>query len=315
MGVRRNGHKALSCSADRWLPIRYSMIFAQRLSKRYGATLALDRLDLTVPSGAVFGLLGPNGSGKTTFIKLLLGLIFPDAGSIESGALAARQIGYLPERIALPPRSRIGEYLRLCAYLDGLRGGALDDAVAARLRQVGLDQVAGQRIGSCSKGMLQRLGLAVALIGDPPLLVLDEPMEGLDPAWQKTVRDLTGQLRRDGKTILLSTHRLSDVAELCDHVAILSQGQLKRAGALTDVLPLRERVVIEVDRVPQLLAGELATLGSGVAWYDSLVMLEGPGVAAKRDVLQLLLQAGVDVRGLRQERMTLEEVYLEAMRA
>ena len=291
------------------------MIRANQLSKRYGATVALDRLDLAVPPSAVFGLLGPNGSGKTTFIKLLLGLIFPDTGSIVSGVVAARQIGYLPERMALPPRSRIGEYLSLCAYLHGLRGATLDNAVKERLRQVGLDQVIGQRIGACSKGMLQRLGLAVALIGDPLLLVLDEPMEGLDPAWQVAVRELITQLRRDGKTILLSTHRLSDVAEVCDHVAILSHGQIKRAGALVDVLPLRERVVIEVDGVPELLAGDLAAFGTGVTRHGSQVLLDGPGVALKSDVLRLLLDAGADVRSLRQERLSLEEVYLEAMRA
>lgn len=290
------------------------MIRANQLSKRYGATLALDRLDLTVPPGAVFGLLGPNGSGKTTFIKLLLGLIFPDAGSVESGVVALRQIGYLPERIAIPPRSRIDEYLRLCAHLDGLRGAALDNAVDARLHQVGLDRVAGHRVGSCSKGMLQRLGLAVALIGDPPLLMLDEPMEGLDPAWQKLMRDLIGQLQRDGKTVLLSTHRLSDVAEVCDHIAILARGRLKRTGALADVLPLRERVVIDVDRVAAF-ATRLTALGPGVTWQDGRVLLEGQAVARKGDVLRLLLDAGADVRGLAQERMTLEDVYLEALRA
>ncbi|MEZ4770398.1 MAG: ABC transporter ATP-binding protein [Caldilineales bacterium] len=192
---------------------------------------------------------------------------------------------------------------------------ALDGVVAARLRQVGLDQVAGQRIGSCSKGMLQRLGLAVALIGDPSLLVLDEPMEGLDPAWQIAVRDLIGRLRRDGTTVLVSTHRLSDVAEVCDHVAILSHGQLKRAGALDDVLPLRERVVIDVDRVPRSLVDSVPAAGTGVTWHDSQVILEGPGVAAKSDVLRLLLDGGADVCGLRQERLSLEEIYLEAMRS
>ena len=290
------------------------MIRATHLSKHYGATLALDRLDLNVPSGAVFGLLGPNGSGKTTFIKLLLGLVFPDTGSVESDAVAAHRIGYLPERITLPTRSRIDEYLRLCAYLDGLRGAALASAVNTRLRQVGLDQVARNRIGSCSKGMLQRLGLAAALIGDPPLLVLDEPMEGLDPAWQKSVRELIMQLRRDGKTVLLSTHRLSDVAEVCDHVAILAGGRLKRAGALVDVLPLRERVVIDVDQMPEALAASMAVLGPGITVQGGHVLLEGQAVARKHDVLRKMLDAGVDVRGLAQQRLTLEEIYLEAMR-
>lgn len=290
------------------------MIQAIDLSKRFGSTLALDRLTLTIPAGAAFGLLGPNGAGKSTFIKLLLGLIMPDGGQLARGELAWGQIGYLPERLTLPPRSRVAEYLTLAGQLSGLHGRRLHSAVEQRLVQVGLRRAAGTRIGACSKGMLQRLGLAVALLADPPLLVLDEPMEGLDPAWQKSVRDLLVELNRQGKTVLFSTHRLSDVAQVCSHVAILGQGKLKRAGALGDVLPPREQVIVGVDRLPDALAATLAGLHPDIRMRDHTIALNGAAIAHKAQVLGALLAAGVDVQEVTQQRYSLEEVYLETMR-
>lgn len=289
------------------------MIHAVDLTKHYGATLALDRFTLTIPRGAVYGLLGPNGSGKTTFIKLVLGLIFPDSGQLQRGGLASHHFGYLPERPALPPRSHIAEYLEMVGQLNGLRGRRLSSAVDQRLFQVGLSRVAGARIGMCSKGMLQRLGLAVALMADPPVIVLDEPMEGLDPAWQKTVRELIVELNRQGKTVLLSTHRLSDVAQVCSHVCIVSQGSLKRAGSLDDVLPPRQQVIIGVDRVPDALRPALARLHPDVRVRDTSVALSGEALAYKAQMLATLLSAGVDIQDMTQQRFSLEEVYLEAV--
>ena len=290
------------------------MIQAGQLSKRYGATVALDGLDLSVPAGSAFGLLGPNGAGKSTFIKLLLGLVMPDGGHLALDGVAPRQIGYLPERPAMPPRSHVAEYLALAGRLSGLRGRRLRSAVEQRLVQVGMRRAAGLRIGACSKGMLQRLGLAVALIADPPLLVLDEPMEGLDPAWQKTVRDLLVELNREGKTVLLSTHRLGDVAQVCSHVAILAQGQLRAAGALEEVLPPRQQVLIGVDRLPDPLRSALPALHPDIRVGAASIALSGEALALKPQVLQMLLGAGVDIEDLTRQRLSLEEVYLEAVR-
>lgn len=290
------------------------MIQASELSKRYGATLALDRLDLAVPAGSAFGLLGPNGAGKSTFIKLLLELIMPDGGRLSLDGVARPQIGYLPERPAMPPRSRVAEYLTLAGRLSGLRGRRLRSAVEQRLVQVGMRRAAGMRIGACSKGMLQRLGLAVALINDPPLLVLDEPMEGLDPGWQKTVRDLLVDLNRQGKTVLLSTHRLSDVALVCSHVAILAQGKLRAAGALEEVLPPRQQVLIGVDRLPDELRAALPGLHADIRVGGAAIGLSGDALALKPQVLQMLLSAGVDIVDVTRQRLSLEEVYLEAVR-
>jgi ABC-2 type transport system ATP-binding protein len=291
------------------------MIQATALTKRYGATLALDRLDLTIPSGAAFGLLGPNGAGKSTFIKLLLGLVMSDDGQLARDGIAQHQIGYLPERPAMPPRARVAEYLTLVGRLSGLRGRRLHSAVEQRLVQVGLRRSAGTRIGACSKGMLQRLGLAVALIADPVLLVLDEPMEGLDPAWQKTVREMLVDLNRQGKTVLLSTHRLSDVAQVCSHVAILAQGQLKAAGALEEVLPPRQQVIIGVHDLPEALRPALRALHPDVRVGGATISLSSGALACKARVLAMLLDAGVDIEDVTRQRLSLEEVYLEAVRS
>jgi ABC-2 type transport system ATP-binding protein len=289
------------------------MIQVTNLTKRYGSTLALDGLTLTVPSGAVFGLLGPNGSGKSTFMKLLMRFIFPDEGEMDRGSLATHQIGYLPERIFFPMGSRIAEYLLAIGELGGLGGGALRERVDTVLRHVGLNDVSQLRIRACSKGMLQRLGLAQALLDDPPFLLLDEPMGGLDPAWQRHLRDLIRLLHGEGKTILLSTHRLSEVAELCTHVAILRQGRLVRSGALAEVLPARPQLTIAVSALPSPLHDALRTLHPSIVVQDGLVTLRDDAIQRKPEVLRLLLDSRVDIRHLEQQRTTLEEVYLEAL--
>lgn len=291
------------------------MIESSRLSKRYGPTLALDQLTLNVPAGTIFGLLGPNGSGKTTFLKLLMGFIFPDAGYLRCSGVPPHRMGYLPERPAMPPRSRVTEYLLLVGKLSGLRGSRLEQAVSQVLAQVGLAGMAGARVGTCSKGMLQRLALAAALLGDPPLVILDEPMEGLDPAWQKAMRDLIATLGNEGRTILLSSHRLADVVAICTHVAILHQGRVRRAGALADVLPLQQRVTIQVDSLPSGLRDRLLTMHSGIVVEGNAILLQEAALPLKPLVLRRLLNAGVDVQQVIQQRTSLEELYLEAVRA
>jgi ABC-2 type transport system ATP-binding protein len=284
------------------------------LTKRYKTTLALNHLTLEVPTGALFGLLGPNGAGKSTLIRLLLGFIFPDAGRIERGPFTPDQIGYLPERPYFPPRCPIREYLWTVGRVSNLPASTLPQIIAARLQQVGLAQAANWPIGACSKGMLQRLGLAAALLSDPPFLILDEPTSGLDPAWQKVFRELIQQLHGQGKTILFSTHRLSEVAELCTHVAILNKARLVRAGTLEEVLPFQPQVTIALTDLPPAVSTRLQALHPEIVLRDSQVTLNGQAVAHKAEVLRLLLDAGLDIQHLGQQRTTLEEFYLEALR-
>ena len=289
------------------------MIIAEELTKRYGPVVALNRLTVTVPDGSVLGLLGPNGSGKSTLARLIMGFIFPNGGRLDLGGWSPSQIGFMPERPAFPPRLRARDYLALAGRLGGLSGGRLRQAVDSRLEQMGLSQAAGRFTGSYSRGMLQRLGLAAALISEPPCLILDEPMSGLDPFWQKGVRDIVRSLRQSGTTVVLSTHRLEDIADLCTHVAIVHRGRLVRGGSLAEVLPLRNEVVIRVSGAGADLQAGLLRLCRGVAVSDDTVTLSGEALAASSAVLRLILDSGVEVLEMRRRRMTLEEVYLEAI--
>lgn len=288
------------------------MISVSQLSKRYGSTRALDRLDLEVPVGSVMGLLGPNGAGKTTFLRLVMGMVTPDDGQIDRGGLPAARIGYLPERAFYPPRFRVREYLTAIGQLAGLRTGALHKRVEGLLGQLRLQDVAGQRLGSCSRGMLQRLGIAQALLGDPPLLLLDEPVAGLDPAGQKFIRDLIVRLQAAGKTVVLSSHNLGEVTRVCTSIAVLNRGRLAKSGPLAQVLPSRSQVVISTGPMPPELPPRLEALDPGIAASERRVVLSGDALLRKPDVLRLLLQIGVDIQQLAEQHATLEEVYLEA---
>lgn len=290
------------------------MIRFSEVTKRYGQSLALARLTLTIPSGAVFGLLGPNGSGKSTLINLLMGFIFPDAGQIDRGELAPFQFGYVPERPSFPLRCPAEEYLSVAGRLGGMSDTILRDAVAMRLHQVGLGDVARKQVNQFSKGMLQRLALAQALLGNPVFLVLDEPMNGLDPVGQKQVRDLVKALHGEGRTILFSTHRLEDVVDVCTHVAILKRGRLVRAGLLAEVLPARPQIIITVDNITDETRGALLEHYPGIVLNGNTITLNSELVAKKNFVARDLIAAGADIQNLTQTRATLEEIYVEAMR-
>jgi ABC-2 type transport system ATP-binding protein len=288
------------------------MIRAQSLTKFYNATPALRQLTLEIPAGAVFGILGPNGAGKTTFLRLIMGFVLPSAGTIDRGGISPADIGYLPERAFYPPRFTVRSYLGTIARLVGSREPGQQDDVIRRLRQVGLSEVADRRTGACSRGMLQRLGLAQALLGDPDLLILDEPALGLDPSGQVFMREQIAALNRNGKTVLLSSHHLDEVTRVCTHVAVLSRGRLVRAGDLASMLAPRARVVIDSGAVPPDLAQQLYERLPAITLNDQKIVLEGDAVAHKTEILRLLLDHNVDIRQLSEVRSTLEEIFMEA---
>jgi len=291
------------------------VIHATRLTKRYGSILALQDLNLTVPDGAVFGLLGPNGAGKTTFLRLAVGLLFPDSGQISLGQCPPYQVGYLPERPHFPGSFRVGEYLVTAGRVGGLdRYGARQTARRA-LEQTGLSLLAERRIASCSKGMLQRLGVAQALLLDPPLLLLDEPLDGLDPAAQAAMRQLIQLLGQAGRTVLVCTHRLSDVTQMCTHVGILAQGRLVRTGSMAELTTPRSQVSIVSDPLPEGLTQHLSRIHPQLMISGNQVILPGDALEAKSAVLRLLLDAGLQIWRLEQQKATLEEIYLDAIRS
>lgn len=290
-----------------------AVITIRNLTKSYGDVTALRDLSLAVPAGTVYGVLGPNGAGKTTLLRLIVGLIFPDRGEITLDGCRPHELGYLPERPHFPGRFRLGEYLEIAGRASGLEGPALKGAVGRVLVQTGLARVVSYKLSTCSKGMLQRLGVAQTLLTDPPLIMMDEPFSGLDPAAQAAMRHLIWELSAAGRTLLLSTHRLSDVNQMCSHIAILSHGRLARSGPLEEVLVPRSQLLIRVDRLPALIAWQLTQLHPAVSVQDDEVILPEEAVRFKGQCLRILLDARIDVLHLEQQRATLEEVYLQTV--
>ena len=221
----------------------------ERLRKEFpmgwfrGRVLALEGLDMEVKRGEVFGLLGPNGSGKSTAMKMILGLLRPTSGKAEvcgfrAGTIAARrQIGFLPENPYFPNFLSGTELVRYYGRLSGMGGAVLEKRIQELMELVRLGGEAGKRpLRTYSKGMLQRAGLAGAMVGDPEILMLDEPTAGVDPAGSREIRDLILELRGRGKTVIFSSHLLEQVEDVADRVIILHRGQKLRAGRLEDLL-------------------------------------------------------------------------------
>src|SRR3989454_8720622 len=247
---------------------------AEALSKIYRVGFwarkvrAVEDLSFEVRGGEIFGLLGPNGAGKTTALKMLLGFVKPTSGQAfisgeRVGTVASRRdLGYLPENPALYEFLRGDEYLIFAGQLAGLSRADAVKQCAALLEKVGLAGRADRPIRRFSKGMVQRLGLAQALIGDPQTVILDEPMSGLDPIGRKDVRDIILGLRDEGRTVLFSTHILSDVEAICDRVGIMVDAQLTDCGALTDlVAPGARSVELTVESAAPDLVSRLQQEG------------------------------------------------------
>ena len=237
------------------------VIQTDRLTKRYGRILAVDRLSLEVPRGHVFGLLGPNGSGKTTAMSMLLGLVRPTSGSFSLLGSGTRHTEALHRVGAIVESPSFYPYLSGRAnltYFQGISGGGPRREVDDLLERVGLADRADDRFRTYSLGMKQRLGLAYTLLGNPELLLLDEPTNGMDPAGMAEIRELIRSLGTDGRTVLLSSHLLHEVEQVCDSVGILSNGKLIAQGAVADLLRLQEQVRLRTSddvKAVEILAG------------------------------------------------------------
>lgn len=239
-----------------------------------GGVYAVKGVSLSIPEGAVYGLIGPNGSGKSTIMKALVGLLSPDAGTCRVYGQAAtapanrREIGFLPENPYFYKFLTGEETVRFYGRLCGLRGAELKACTAEMLELVGLQDAAHRRLGGYSKGMLQRVGLAQALVQKPRLLVLDEPTAGVDPIGSRAIRDIILDLKRQGITVFLCSHLLEQVQEICDCVGILYQGCLIAEGSVDELTRDRRRTEILLSNpTPELLA-QIRTL-AGDAWLSA----------------------------------------------
>jgi ABC-2 type transport system ATP-binding protein len=236
-----------------------SAISVQGLTKDFRVGLrgvklrAVDNLSLEVPRGQVFGLLGPNGCGKSTTLKIVLGLVPATAGSISilgfpsATSEARRRTGFLPEAPYFHKFLTGRELVQYCARLSGVEPAKVHDAVEAALELAAMTEAASRPIGTYSKGMLQRIGLAQAIVHDPELVILDEPTAGVDPVGSAAIGRMIGAMRAKGKTIVLCSHLLGQVEQVCDRVAIMDRGRLVLEGRVEDVLARRDRHVITVE--------------------------------------------------------------------
>jgi ABC-2 type transport system ATP-binding protein len=302
-------------------------ISVRGLTKRFGPVLALDGLDLDVPRGSIFGLLGPNGAGKTTTIRILTGLAHATSGRAEVAGIdvrddrpeARRRIGYLDQDPRFYGWMKGRELLELCGRLAGLDGAALRDRVTAALARTGLADAGKRRIGTYSGGMRQRLGIAQAVLHEPELLILDEPVSSLDPEGRRDLLALIESLR-GGATVAVSTHVLADVERICDRVAILDRGRLVTEGPLADLLEAHARPIFELVPAPgqdgavhalvERLRGEPWTTGVE-AVAGTLRVTVSDAAAAARGILPAVVSAGVVLASFEQARPTLEDVFLE----
>jgi ABC-2 type transport system ATP-binding protein len=279
-------------------------------------------LTLEVRAGETYGYLGPNGAGKSTTIKLFLGLIQFTAGSGQvlgcpiGNPISRQQIGFLPENPSFYEYLTGEEFLTYCGRLLGMPRGRLRDQVPALLDEVGLSRAARQQIRKFSKGMVQRLGLAQALLGDPNLLILDEPMSGLDPIGRKEVRDLLLRQRAAGRTVFFSTHILPDVEMICDRVGILVGGRLVKSGPIHELLGEElESIEITVASVPPAVLSEVERLALSPALVQKgRVMFRLRGETELETALAILVGAKSRVLSVIPQRRSLEEIFLEASR-
>jgi len=295
-----------------------SAISITNLTKRFGAVTAVQDLSLEVHQGEVFGFLGPNGAGKTTTIRVLLGLLFPTSGSARlldipiSDPRSRAKVGCLPETPSIKRFLTAEDYLSYSAKLADVDG--LPEKVSTLLATVGLADARKRRVGEFSKGMLQRLGLAQALISDPDLLILDEPTAGLDPIAHKEIRDLILAQKAKGKTVFLSSHLLSDVERTCDRIAILNQGRLQKLGRIQDLAEVRERLKLTVSEVSESLLVSLRQLSPTLTVDRNIIYLDTQGRDLSEEVLHSLKASGAKLLSMEVERESLEDLFYRTVK-
>jgi ABC-2 type transport system ATP-binding protein len=290
----------------------YSVGFWRKRPKR-----ALRPLHLSVEEGEIFGFLGPNGAGKTTTLKMLMGLVYPTGGSARILGMQVNdprvkaQIGFLPEHPYFYDYLTAHELLAYYGQLSGVPGRELRPKIDNVLKRVGLPDIAGVQLRKFSKGMLQRVGIAQAILHDPKVVFLDEPMSGLDPMGRREVRDLIEQLKREGKTVFFSTHILSDAEALCDRVAVIHLGELRGVGVVADLTSnMQERVeIVWQGMVP----AAIRALGAECHVTGETVRAVLPN--EKQDaVLEVLRREKLRLVSVIPVRATLEDYFLQKLK-
>jgi ABC-2 type transport system ATP-binding protein len=288
-----------------------------RLSKSFGEKAAVRDLTLQVGRGEVFGFLGPNGAGKTTSVKMLLGLIQPSAGE---GRLfgqplgqpeVRRRVGFLPEHFRFHDWLTAAEFLQLHADLYQMTPDAAHKCIPELLARVGLEEFAAKKLRTFSKGMLQRIGLAQALLNQPALVILDEPTSGLDPVGRRLVRDIIRELRQQGTTVFLNSHLLSEVEITCDRVAFIKHGEVITTRPLQTLLEGELTVTVRARGLTQEIAAGLQRWSQNVRLDGEHLSLTLTGEADLPEIHRYLVAAGAELYSFQPQKVSLEDLFIQ----
>jgi ABC-2 type transport system ATP-binding protein len=290
------------------------MIEITSLTKRYGGKAAVDGLTFTVEPGRVTGFLGPNGAGKSTTMRMILGLDRPDEGRVTvnghdhvASPLPMHEVGALLDARAVHRSRTARDHLLWLAHAGAIKESRVDEV----LRQVGLESVARKRVGAFSLGMSQRLGIAAALLGDPRVLLFDEPVNGLDPEGIKWIRELMRDLAGDGRTVLVSSHLMSEMALTADHLVVIGRGRLIADVEMNEFVRHRSGVLVRADE-PERLATALTEAGASVTPEQDGALVVSGLEAGK--IGRIALDAAIPLSELTPRRLSLEEAYMNLTR-
>jgi len=301
------------------------MIETKNLTKNYGNLTAVDDLSLTIQDGDIFGFIGPNGAGKTTTMRILVTLLEPTRGRAfingldvtKKGKQVRRMVGYMPDFMGVYDDLKVFEYLEFFAAAFGIERKKRKSIVEGVLELTDLQSKRSAAVDSLSRGMQQRLGLARVLIHDPKVLVLDEPASGLDPRARIEIRELLRELKRMGKTIMISSHILSELEEICDHVGIIEHGRLVFSGTMEEIRPrlgiqskVQVRVASHQDKAIELLSA-LPQIRQVQAIGDHITVTFHDGQDGDGIIARTLVNADLDIVSIQPERLKLDDAFLQ----
>ncbi len=279
----------------------------------------LKGVSFSVAESEIFGYLGPNGAGKTTTLKCILGLIFPDRGKIEIFGQphleprAKERLGFLPENPYFYDYLTAREFLDFYAQLFRIKKDEREERVASLLNLVGMDRARDLQLRKFSRGMLQRIGLAQALVNEPSLVLLDEPLGGLDPLGRKEIRDIIIRLKAEGKTVFLCSHILQDIEMICDRVAIIVDGKILSQGPLTDLIS--EKILFTEITLSGLAAKDLAGLGESLSAHGGRTLIKVFHEEKIQEILDLVKNRNAKIHSLIPRTRTLEDLFVEMVKS
>ena len=296
-------------------------IETKALTKHYqrGSIVALQDFTLSVAPGRIFSLLGPNGAGKTTLIKLLLGIAFPTRGSATlfgediSNYQVHSRVGYLAENHRFPEFLTANQVLYYYGKMNGMDKAALQDRIPQLLQLVNLSDWGDTKIRKFSKGMLQRTGLAQAMLSEPDLLFLDEPTDGIDPVGRRKIREILEELRNRGKTIFLNSHLLSEVERVSDEVAIMKKGKLVRTGSVEEFISIKQQYQVELAGSTEALKSICLEQGMPLTERDNQLIISVADDAQLNYVIDRLRQQEVTITGIIPRKISLEDFFIDVI--